>query len=121
MPVRLLSSSILKWPDAEAVDSAVRRWAENAGQECEDVQMIGYFGSYARGDWGVGSDLDVVVVVGSSKRSFERRGFEWDTTMLPVPVDLLVYTEQEWQSLTRQGRFGSSVLKEVVWVFMRPE
>ena len=121
MPVRSLNSSILKWPNAQAVSQAIRHWAERIGRERKEVLRIGYFGSYARGDWGVGSDLDVVIVVGSSKRSFERMGSEWDTTIFPVPVDLLVYTEKEWQSLTRQGRFASAVLKEMVWVFMRLE
>jgi hypothetical protein len=27
MPVRSLSSSVLKWPDVQTVDLAVRRWA----------------------------------------------------------------------------------------------
>ena len=73
MPVRSLSSSILKWPDEEKAISALRRWAE------------------------------------------------WDTTDLPVLVDLPVYTEKEWRSLVRQGRFAATVLKEVVWVFMVSE
>jgi hypothetical protein len=53
MPVRSLSSSVLKWPNKKAVDSAVRLWAEKVSRERKDVQKIGYFGSYARGDWGV--------------------------------------------------------------------
>lgn len=120
MPVRLLSSSILKWPDARTVDRAIRRWADDIGQRHEDVQRIGYFGSYARGDWGVGSDLDIVIVVRSSEQPFEHRAAKWDMTEFPVPVDVLVYTEEEWQSLVREGRFASTVLKEVVWVFMGP-
>ena len=57
MPVRSLSSSVLKWPNKKSVDFAVRSWAEKISEERNDVQKIGYFGSYARGDWGVGSDL----------------------------------------------------------------
>ena len=63
MPVRLLSSSVLKWPDAQTVDKAVRRWAEDIHQNRKDVLRIGYFGSYARGDWGVGSDLDLIIIL----------------------------------------------------------
>ena len=118
MPVRLLSSSILKWPDARTVDRVIRRWANDVGQRRKNVERIGYFGSYARGDWGVGSDLDVIIVVRSSEQPFEHRAAEWDMTEFPVPVDLLVYTEEEWQSLLRQGRFAGTVLQEVVWVFM---
>lgn len=117
MPVRLLSSSVFTWPDARTVDQAVRRWADQVVRTRKDVQRIGYFGSYARGDWGVGSDLDLIVVVGASNQPFERRAAEWDLTELPVPVDLLVYTEEEWQSLPRQGRFYRTVVREAIWVW----
>lgn len=118
MPVRSLSSSVFKWPDATTVDLAVRRWAEEVGRQRQGIRRIGYFGSYARGDWGVGSDLDLVVVVDRSGQPFERRSVEWDTTELPVPAEVLVYTEAEWQSLDRQKRFYDTLTREVVWVYL---
>jgi len=117
MPVRSLNSSVLKWPDAQTVDRAVRSWAAHMAQARGDVVRIGYFGSYARGEWGVGSDLDVIVIVEHSAIPFERRSAEWDTGNLPVPTDALVYTAHEWESLSRQGRFYQVVTSEAVWVF----
>ena len=119
MPVRSLTSPVLRWPDAPAVDRAVRRWAESLAQRRRDVVRIGYFGSYARGDWGVGSDLDVIIVVERSEQPFARRPADWDTTELPVPADLLVYTETEWESLPREGRFSRTLQHEVTWVYCR--
>ena len=84
MPLRLLGSPVLKWPDAQTVDKAVRRWAEDINQNRKDVLRIGYFGSYARGDWGVGSDLDLIIIVKHSNRSFENRSADWDVTTLPI-------------------------------------
>ena len=121
MSVRSLNSSVLKWPDARTVDEAVRCWADKMAQDRGNVVQIGYFGSYARGDWGVGSDLDVIVIVEHSELPFERRGVEWDTMELPVPADVLVYTTSEWQSLSRQGRFYQVVMREAVWVYARGE
>jgi len=118
MQVRSLNSSVFKWPDAKVVDDAAHRWAAEESRIREGVLRIGYFGSYARGDWGVGSDLDLVVAVTSSTLAFERRAVEWDTTKLPVPADLLVYTNAEWQSLA--GRFRDTLEKETVWVFVLP-
>jgi predicted nucleotidyltransferase len=60
------------------------------------VLEIGYFGSYARGDWDVGSDLDLVIVVAESELPRERRAVVFDTEKLPVPVDLIVHTLSEW-------------------------
>lgn len=117
MPVRLLNSSVFVWPDADAVHQAIQRWAERIGENRKDVQRIGYFGSYARGDWGVGSDLDLIVIVRESDQPFERRGPAWDVTELPVPTDVLVYTEQEWRSLPRQGRFYQTIMREGIWVW----
>ena len=116
MPVRSLTLSVLKWADAKTVDAAARRWAERVVQDKQDVLKIGYFGSYARGDWGVGSDLDLIIIVESCGQPFLRRSTEWDVTELPVPADVLVYTEEEWQSLSK-GRFHHTVMQEAVWIY----
>ena len=76
---------------------------------------IGYFGSYARGDWGVGSDLDLIIILKSSKQPFEKRSIEWNATELPVPADVLVYTQEEWDSLSKT-RFHKTVTREAVWI-----
>jgi hypothetical protein len=56
MPVRSSSSSVLIWPDQEMVEQAAREWAEAAIAAHPELVRLGYFGSYARGDWGVGSE-----------------------------------------------------------------
>jgi predicted nucleotidyltransferase len=117
MPVRSLSSHVLKWPDAPAVDRAIRAWAEEVCAGRADVVRIGYFGSYARGNWGVGSDLDVLVIVKGPADAFERRGLGLNADTLPVPADLLVYTEEELSRLSGEGgRFAAVLADEVVWV-----
>lgn len=121
MPVRSLTSSVLRWPEAEVVDRAVRRWAAELGRQRPEVKKIGYFGSYARGDWGVGSDLDLIVRVDRSELPFYHRAAQWDTSRLPVPVDLFVYTEDEWPRVIAQGRFAEVLRREVVWVYRRAE
>ena len=119
MPVRSLSSSVFKWPDAATVDRALRDWAERAACANPDVRRIGYFGSYARGDWGVGSDVDVIIVVAASDEPFERRALRWDVMELPVPADVLVYTENEWASLPAPSRFADMIAREAKWVYRR--
>ena len=120
MPVRSCTTSVFRWPDAREVDSAVRRWAAALGQAHADVLRIGYIGSYARGDWGVGSDIDFFVLVERSDRPFEQRAAVWDTTALPVPADVLVYTVPEWEVMVAQGRrLAHEVRREAVWVYKR--
>lgn len=119
MPVRSSNSSVLVWPDRSVVDQTVRRWAGETASHRPEVVRIGYFGSYARGDWGPGSDLDLVIVVESSSTPFNRRGSDWDTSELPVPTDLLVYTLEEWRRLDRDSRFAATLRNEAVWVLDR--
>ena len=117
MPVRSLNSSVLKWPDAHTVHQVVLQWAERLGEARTDLLRVGYFGSYARGDWGVGSDLDLVIIVESSEQAFERRAVEWDANELPVPADVLIYTQAEWESWRQQRGFVQTVMREVIWVY----
>lgn len=117
MPVRSSISSVLKWPNREAVDATARAWIAQLASAKPDLARLGYFGSYATGDWGVGSDLDLVAIITASPRPFHERGREWDLTALPVPAEILVYTEAEWQDLVARGdRFARVLSTQVVWI-----
>lgn len=87
-----------------------------------ELLRVGYFGSYARGDWGVHSDLDVILILLESEEPFERRARLWNLDELPVPVDILAYTAQEWQEMgERKEKFYQVVTREAVWVFERAQ
>jgi hypothetical protein len=108
---------VLVWPTHATVDSALRRWAAENMVLRPDLLRLGCFGSYVRGDWGVGSDLDLVAIVRDSGVPFERRALDWDLTPLPVSADLLVYTQAEWDSLVASNtRFARMLAAEVLWV-----
>jgi uncharacterized protein len=121
MPVKSLHSSVLKWPDKQTVEQAVRLWAQRLSREHPEILGIAYFGSYARGDWGVGSDLDVMLIITTTNLHFEVRSSVFDTRELPVPTDLLVYTLEEWRNLKRDQPFPRRLLNEAVWIHGNPE
>jgi hypothetical protein len=52
MPVRLLNSSVLRWPNRDEVDKVARDWAGTESARHPELCGLAYFGSYARGDWG---------------------------------------------------------------------
>lgn len=117
MPVRSLNSSVHTWPDRQEVHEAVSRWAEDVSASRGDVAGVAYLGSYARGDWGPGSDVDLVVVVEETDEPIWRRGRAFDLTGLPVPADILVFDRQEWTDRMASGdRFARTVREEAVWV-----
>ena len=118
MPVKSLNSSVIKWPTRRQVEAALRNWAAAAIQEHPETVRLGYFGSYARGVWGVGSDLDLIAVVSQTPDSFEKRALTWDLSQLPVHADLLIYTQQEWRRLQgEQGRFAKTLAAETIWIY----
>jgi predicted nucleotidyltransferase len=119
MPVRSLTSPVLKWPDAKSVVRALSEWAKKVSRSQPEVLCLGFFGSYARGDWGVGSDLDLLIIVDKTPQSFEMRPSAFDTMELPVPTDVLVYTQGEWDSLKQERKFFQNLDRETVWVYSR--
>lgn len=121
MPVRSLRSSVLRWPSPEEVRAAARRWAEEEAERRPELLRLGYFGSYARGTPGVGSDLDWVAVVEDSPVPFAQRALDWDLLSLPVPAEILVYTRAEWERLRESGgRFARVLDEEAIWLVERP-
>ncbi len=117
MPVKSASSSVIKWPDLETVRQALITWVQEQHRKKPELLRAGYFGSYARGDWGVGSDLDVILIVGNAEAPFVQRGLAWDLTGLPVPADLVVYTLEEWEEMVKRGdHFTQVVEAEAVWL-----
>ena len=42
-------------------EAALRAWSDELRRSRPKAARVGYFGSYSRGDWGVGSDLDVLL------------------------------------------------------------
>lgn len=116
MPVRSLHSSLIIWPDPDRVRRAAATWARAILDAHGDVLRAGYFGSYANACAGVGSDLDLIVVIEDGAAPPARRALRFDTTGLPVPADLLVYTQSEFQRLRDGGgRFAQELTAHAVW------
>ncbi|MGJ3251198.1 MAG: nucleotidyltransferase domain-containing protein [Elainellaceae cyanobacterium] len=110
----------MRWPSREEVDAAVRQWAQEAMVNDSTIQAVGYFGSYARGDAGVGSDLDLIVILQASDRPFHQRSLAWQFSEIPVPVESVVYTQSEWQQMVANpSRFYQTLMQEAVWVAER--
>ncbi len=99
MPVRLLNSAVFVWPRREEVLAAARSWAAGLLQCDVGVQGIYCIGSCGRGDYGVGSDLDVLVLINDAEMSLVDRHRHYEPTNIPVPAEALVYTLSEWRRL----------------------
>lgn len=117
MPAKSSASSVKLWPTAELVLAALREWAADQRRSRPELRALGYFGSYARGDSGFGSDLDLVAVLDESDVPRLARNRDWPYEQLPVPSDLVIFTVDEWHRMMEHGgRFARVMSDEVVWV-----
>ena len=121
MPVRSLSSRIVKWPDRREVEAAIRSHAVVIVRAEPRLRALGYFGSYARNEWGVGSDVDLVAVldVTAGERTPSALELPWTREIrLPVPHDLFIYSAEDLRRMDTEGtRFARMLVSEAVWVY----
>lgn len=96
--------------DRAAVYERLRAFAERLKTE-HGVTKVYLYGSFARGDFNEGSDIDLIIVGEFQGRMHERIGQILDLTDLPV--EPLVYTQTEFEQM-RERRFLQHVLSEAV-------
>lgn len=108
MPQRSSNGSVLRWPSSESV-------LEAAAQP--ELEGVGVFGSYGRGDAGVGSDLDLLLVLRQCELPIWERLRPWDTADLPLATDLLVYSRREWESLPQWNpKLAATLERDLRWL-----
>jgi len=107
--------------DRDRVLAAVSDWAAIVQARARDVRRIGLFGSYARGDYAPGSDVDLLIVVAHSDQPvWYLRAARFDTSALPVGADVFVYTQAEVERMQRDNPWLRHVLTEAIWLPLPP-
>ena len=120
MPVRSLTQSLLRWPEPEQVLSQVRLWAAQVAAEHPGLERVGLFGSYGRGDAGVGSDLDLLLIDAGSSGPQHQRVLAWPLAELPLSCDALVLTPTEHAELLASGSAMATALqRDSRWLWQR--
>ena len=84
MPVPSLNGSVRHWPPAAEVLEQAERWAALQRSAHPDLMAVGVFGSYGRGTAGVGSDLDLLLILQRCDEPIWERLRRWDTRSLPL-------------------------------------
>lgn len=121
MPVSSSPGSVLRWPSSAEVLRAAGAWAEAQRGESSDLLAVGVFGSYGRGDAGVGSDLDLLLILKECSEPIWERLRRWDTASLPLACDLLVYSLAEWQRLPEWSpRLVAALRHDTRWLAGEP-
>jgi predicted nucleotidyltransferase len=117
----------MKSNSKEAVEARKQAWVQRLQAELNrmldllrqraDVEKVIVAGSMARGDAGVHSDLDVVVIQKTDKRFLDRLGDFYSYLCPTVETDILVYTPQEWEELALSRGFFRRLHREGVVMY----
>lgn len=83
-----------------------------------NLKKIIIFGSFARGDYHKGSDLDLVIVGEFKERFIDRIGKIIELNDSDLEIDAMVYTEEEFQKMIKERRpFIEQALEEGIVVY----
>ena len=80
----------------------------------DKVERISLFGSYARGVSDLFTDLDILIIMNTDKPFIERIKEVYSALSLPVDIDLLCYTPEEFERIKNKGFFKKILTEEVV-------
>ena len=80
----------------------------------EEVEKISLFGSYTRGKVDLFTDLDVLVIMKTAMCFPDRLRVLYSKLALPVDLDLLCYTPDEWENLRDRPFFRAALQEEMV-------
>ncbi|MFQ6071438.1 MAG: nucleotidyltransferase domain-containing protein [Methanosarcinales archaeon] len=85
------------------------------------IHKIILFGSFARGDYHQGSDIDLVIVGDFKERFFDRIGKILDLNDTDFDLEPLVYTPEEFDKMIKEKRlFLQEVMNDGIIVYKLP-
>ena len=92
-------SARVRYAEAEPIRKAVRDYARDLRNGHPEILSIRWFGSWVRGDAGVGSDVDLCIVLDRSDTPRRERVMDFLPRVFPVGIDLFILTAAEFETL----------------------
>jgi len=113
-----LNSVKIKSISPDKVIAELKRWAKNIVIIRPEIKRIGYFWSYARGDYTPASDLDIILIISKSNKIFPKRIDDYIVDNISVGCEVFPFTEAEIEK--RKGKYKNgwidTIIKEAVWI-----
>ena len=112
--------SELCWPDNfvnRKYNKIVKKFINLIVKKFKTRKII-IFGSFARGDYHKGSDLDLIIVGEFKERFIDRIGKILELNDSDLEIDVMVYTEEEFKKMIQERRpFIQQALEEGIVVY----
>lgn len=104
--------------DKEIVWNALKQFVRELVKNNPEIEKILLFGSFAKGESVPGSDIDLLIVLNASDKSFLNRMAKYMPDKFPVSVDVFPYTRKELEAMVKEGNFFlKQALKEGISLF----
>jgi uncharacterized protein len=81
----------------KALENLIQEWT----QQHPELEQVILFGSFARGDYFPGSDVDVLLILENSAQPLLNRIRKFLPTHFPVDIDIFPYTRDEIERVKR--------------------
>jgi predicted nucleotidyltransferase len=115
-----LRSASRKFASRSQLLNLARRTAQRIAANHPEVSRVILFGSFARGDFGARSDLDLLIVLKSSQLPIRERIGEFIAECGAYPTDVFPLTEAELESRLQNGDpFWMQAMREGIECFRR--
>ncbi|MGA2977498.1 MAG: nucleotidyltransferase domain-containing protein [Spirochaetia bacterium] len=102
--------------DRAIVLNEVSVWSRSLRESNPHVRRIGLFGSYAKGTYSPGSDLDIILIMdASTEPRWFMRSAAIDTMGLGIGADLFIYTESEMARMEKTSGWFRHIMEEALW------
>ena len=113
-----MSSVVIKSIDAFRLRQAVDSYAERLLAEHPEIEEVVIFGSFAKGTYAPGSDVDVFILLSRSDKGIRDRIPDFLPGPFPVGIDLFPYTKDEVRA--REGSPVLAAVDQSEWRYRRP-
>ena len=112
-----MTSVVIKSIDRAQVHECVDEYARELLATCPEVEEIVVFGSFEKGNYAPGSDVDIFILLSSSDRSVRDRIPQLLPDTFPVGVGLFPYTREEVTALEPSSLLDT--VRESRWRYQR--
>jgi predicted nucleotidyltransferase len=104
-----------RFADRDEAINLARKTARKIAERHPEVLRILLFGSFAREDYGIRSDLDLLIILRESDEAAPERIQRFLEYAPVYPTDMLVYTDEELRTRVSAGdAFIARILRESI-------
>ena len=104
---------------SEEIFDGIEEYKEKVVKVLNPKKII-LFGSFARGDFNEGSDIDLIVICDWKESFLDRIKVLLDINNFCLPIEPIGYTEKEFKGMIKEGNsFISQILEEGVVIYER--